>query len=251
MAETFSFADESGETLSQLAKLDTLVTVVDAERFLKDWNSEDDLRARKAALDAEDERSVADLLVEQIEFANVLVIGKIDLVEPSATSMLEAMLHHLNPDAKIVRALRGDIDVDVVLGTGLFDFEKAAASAGWMKQLRGERTPESEEYGVSSFVYQERIPFHPERFWSMLQDSELWSGVLRSKGFFWLATRMSAIGHWSQAGGSATCEGAGTWYAELANEEWPEEPEARAQIARTGRSRGAIADRSWCSSASI
>jgi len=235
VAETFSFPDESGEALSQLAKLDTLVTVVDAQSFLKDWTSEDDLRARNAALDEVDERSVADLLVEQIEFANVLVISKLDLVEPSAVSMLEAMLHHLNPDAKIVRALHGQVDLEAVLGTGLFDFEKAAASPGWMKELRGEHVPESEEYGVSSFVYQERVPFHPERFWGMLQDSEVWSGVLRSKGFFWLATRMSAIGHWSQAGGSATCEGAGTWYADLPHEDWPEEPEARVQIAEDWR----------------
>jgi len=230
VAETFTFEDEAGKSLSEVARLDTMVTVVDAKNFLADWQSGDDLRARKIALGDDDERSIADLLVEQIEFANVLVISKLDLVSPAETERLEGMLHHINPDARIVRAEHGRVPLDTVLGTGLFDFEKAAQAPGWLKELRGEHVPETVEYGIASFVYRARTPFHPERFWELLQDSETWDGVLRSKGFFWLASRMGVRGLWSQAGGSASCEGAGMWYAALPKDEWPEEEEARAQI---------------------
>ncbi len=230
VAETFTFEDEAGKSLSEVARLDTMVTVVDAKNFLADWQSEDDLRARKIALGDDDERSIADLLVEQIEFANVLVISKLDLVSPAEAERLEGMLHHINPDARIVRAEHGRVPLDTVLGTGLFDFEKAALAPGWLKELRGEHVPETVEYGISSFVYRARSPFHPERFWELLQDPGTWDGVLRSKGFFWLASRMDATGLWSQAGGSASCEGAGMWYAALPEDEWPDEDEARAQI---------------------
>jgi len=230
VAETFTFEDENGRSLSEIACLDTMVTVVDARNFLADWQCEDDLRARKIALGDEDERSVADLLVEQIEFANVLVLSKLDLVSPDDAERLESMLRHLNPEARIVRAAHGKVPLDAVLGTGLFDFEKAALSPGWMKELRGEHVPETVEYGISSFVYRARIPFHPARFWALLQEPSTWDGVLRSKGFFWLASRMNVTGLWSQAGGSASCEAAGMWYASLPKEEWPEDEEARAQI---------------------
>lgn len=230
VAETFTFEDEAGKSLSEIARLDTMVTVVDAKNFLADWQSEDDLRARKIALGDDDERSIADLLVEQIEFANVLVISKLDLVLPAAAERLEGMLHHLNPDARVVRAEHGKVPLDAVLGTGLFDFEKAAQAPGWLKELRGEHVPETVEYGISSFVYRARTPFHPERFWALLQDPQTWEGVLRSKGFFWLASRMDLMGLWSQAGGSGSCEAVGMWYATLPQEEWPEEEDARAQI---------------------
>jgi len=230
VAETFTFEDEAGKSLSEVARLDTMVTVVDAKNFLADWQSEDDLRARKIALGDDDERSIADLLVEQIEFANVLAISKLDLVSPAEAERLEGMLRHLNPDARIVRAEHGQVPLDAVLGTGLFDFEKAAQAPGWLKELRGEHVPETVEYGIASFVYRARTPFHPKRFWELLQDPDTWDGVLRSKGFFWLASRMDLTGLWSQAGGSASCEGAGTWYAALPEDEWPEEKEARAQI---------------------
>jgi len=230
VAETFTFEDESGNSLADVARLDTLVTVVDAKNFLGDWQSEDDLRARKVALGDDDERSVADLLVEQIEFANVLVISKLDLVSSDDVARLEGMLRHLNPEARVVHAERGKVPLDAVLATGLFDMEKAAQAPGWMKELRGEHVPETLEFGISSFVYRARIPFHPARFWALLQDPDTWPGVLRSKGFFWIATRMDVTGLWSQAGGSASCEAAGMWYAALPVEEWPEDPEARAQI---------------------
>lgn len=230
VAETFTFTDETGGSLADIARLDTMVTVVDARSFLADWQSEDDLRARDIALSEDDERSIADLLVEQIEFANVLVVSKPDLVSASELALLVDMLRHLNPEARITVAQHGKVPLEAVLGTHLFDFEKAAQSPGWLKELRGEHVPETAQHGIASFVYRARIPFHPQRFWALLQDAETWPGVMRSKGFFWLASRMSSTGLWSQAGGSASCEGAGIWYAALPPEEWPEEAEAQATI---------------------
>jgi G3E family GTPase len=230
VAETFTFADEAGQSLSEFATLDTMVTVVDAKNFLADWKSEDDLRARKIALSEEDERSIADLLVEQIEFANVLVISKLDLVSPMDGSRLESMLRHLNPQARIVHADHGNVPLKAVLGTRSFDFEQAATSPGWLKELRGEHTPETEEYGISSFVYRARTPFHPARFWALLDDPKFWGRMLRSKGFFWLASRMDVVGLWSHAGGTANCESAGVWYATLPEKEWPTDDETRGQL---------------------
>lgn len=232
VAETFTFEDASGRSLGDVARLDTMVTVVDAKNFLADWQSEEDLRARRAALGEDDQRSVADLLVEQVEFANVLVLSKLDLVTPEDADRLEGVLHHLNPGARIVRADRGAVPLGAVLGTGLFDFEVAARSPGWLKELRGEHVPETVEYGISSFVYRARVPFHPHRFWALLQDPATWDGVLRSKGFFWLATRMDVSGLWSHAGGSASCEPAGMWAAALPEEERAEDGEARAELSR-------------------
>jgi G3E family GTPase len=229
VAETFTFEDEASKSnLSDVARLDTMVTVVDARSFLDDWQSEDDLRARKAALSDDDERTVADLLVEQVEFANVIVINKIDLVSGEEVARLEAMLRHLNPEATILLSERGRVSPHAILDTGLFDFEKAALAPGWMKEMRGEHVPETEEFGISSFVYRARRPFHPQRFWDFLHSG--WDGVVRSKGFFWLATRMDVTGNWSHAGGSASAEPAGVWYATLPRREWPDDPETRRQI---------------------
>jgi G3E family GTPase len=230
VAETFTFADDTGKTLSEVARLDTMVTVVDAKNFLADWNSDDDLRARQLALGDDDERTVADLLVEQIEFANVLVLNKLDLVSSDDANRLERILHSLNPGARQVRADHGRVPLEEVLGTGRFDFEQAAQSPGWLAELRGEHVSESEEYGITSFAYRARVPFHPARFWALLQDQESWRGVLRSKGFFWLASRMNITGLWSQAGGAANCHAAGIWYAALPREDWPDDPESVAQI---------------------
>ncbi|MEY4544720.1 MAG: hypothetical protein RL685_915 [Pseudomonadota bacterium] len=230
VAETFTFQDGQGRALSDVARLDTLVTVVDARNFPKDWQSEDDLRSRRLALGEEDERSISDLLVEQVEFANVIVLSKVDLVPLEDLERLEAILHHLNPGARLIRADHGQVPLDAVLGTGLFDFDTAARAPGWLSELRGEHVPESVEYGVSSFVYRARRPFHPDRFSALLEDQATWTGVLRSKGFFWLASRMDVVGVWSQAGGSAVHEPAGPWYAAVPPLEWPDEPEARAQI---------------------
>lgn len=232
VAETFAFEDpETGRRLEEIARLDTMVTVVDAQRFLEDWASEDELREREVGLrDEEDERTVADLLVEQVEFANVIVLNKLDLVDEDEAGRLEGMIRHLNPGARILRATRGKVDLREILGTGRFDFEEAARSPGWMRELRGEHVPETEEYGIGSFVYRARRPFHPRRFWDVIHDPGTWDGVLRSKGFFWLASRMEITGTWSQAGGSASYEAAGVWYAALPREEWPEDGETRATI---------------------
>ena len=230
VAELFTFEDEHGESLADVARLDTLVTVVDAESFLSDWQSEDDLRARGAAVDEGDERSVSDLLVEQIEFANVLVLSKLDRVSAEDASLIQALLRQLNPEAQIVAVPQGAVPVDAVMGTGLFDFEQTEQAPGWLAALRGEPAPADEEHGLGSFVYRARVPFHPQRFWDLLSDTATWSGVLRSKGFFWLATRMAVSGLWSHAGGSAMCEAAGSWYAALPPAQWPEEPEQAEQI---------------------
>ncbi|MGK3999000.1 zinc metallochaperone GTPase ZigA [Sorangium sp. So ce1024] len=232
VAETFTFEDPAtGKRLSEIARLDTLVTVVDAQRFLSDWTSADDLRARRAALDIDDERTVADLLVEQVEFANVLVLNKTDLVGDDEVERLTAMLRHLNPGARVIRACHGQVDPRAILGTGLFDFEEAARSPGWMRELRGEHVPETEAYGIESFVYRAARPMHPERLWDFLHGATAWDGVLRSKGFFWLATRMDITGAWSQAGGAASFEAAGRWYASLPEDQRPEDEEERAAVA--------------------
>ncbi|WP_434384485.1 zinc metallochaperone GTPase ZigA [Melittangium boletus] len=233
VAETFTFEAEDGQSLSRVARLDTLVTVVDAKNFLADWRSEEDLRARKLGLGEEDERTVADLLVEQVEFANVLVVSKGDLVTPEDSARLEALLRHLNPDARIHPAHRGHLPLAAILDTRLFDMERAAQAPGWLQRMRDEVVSERDTYGVTSFVYRARRPFHPGRFWTLLyEDGALWTNVLRSKGFFWLASRMEETGLWSQAGGAATCEYAGPWYATPTAQEWREDPELRAQVER-------------------
>jgi G3E family GTPase len=230
VAETFTFEDERGEGLGDVARLDTLVTVVDAERFLQDWQSEDELSTRQLQVDEGDERSVSDLLVEQIEFANVLVLSKVDRVSEEEAERIEALLHQLNPEARISRAVHGELPAQAALHTGLFDFEQTEQAAGWIAALRGEPAEPNEEHGLASFVYRARLPFHPQRLWDLLGDAATWQGVLRSKGFFWLASRMGISGLWSHAGGSAMCDGTGPWYAALPESEWPEDPEDCEQI---------------------
>lgn len=236
VAATFSYRDADGRSLSDVARLDTMVTVVDAAAFLEDYAAADDLRARGLALDAEDDRTVVDLLIEQVEFADVLVVTKGDLVAPTAVARLEAILHHLNPRAEIVRAAHGRVDVTALLDTGRFDEVAAAAAPGWARELRGDHTPETEAYGIRSFVYRAERPFHPARFRDLL-DRE-WPGVLRSKGFFWLATRMDWVGAWSQAGGACRTSAAGPWWAAVPEDAWPEDPAIRARLAR-------LTERTW------
>jgi G3E family GTPase len=230
VAEAFTFEDEHGEGLAEVARLDTLVSVVDAESFLADWQSEDELATRQLALDVDDPRSVSDLLVAQIEFANVLVLSKVDRVSAEHAERIEALLAQLNPSARIVRAEHGELAVAAVVNTGLFDYEEAEQAPGWIAALQGEPAPADEKHGLHSFVYRARVPFHPERFWALIGDADTWTCVLRSKGFFWLASRMDVSGLWSHAGGSAMCEGTGPWYAALPDSEWPDEPEQREQI---------------------
>ena len=212
VAMTFSFADQYGESLSELAELDTMVTVVDGKHFLNDYASEGELKERKLAVSEQDQRTIVDLLIDQIEFANVIVINKIDLISSQEVAQLEGILHHLNPDAKILTSQHGQLPLKEILNTKSFNLQKAARSAGWIKELMGVHTPETEEYGISSFVYRARKPFHPGRLHSFL-ESKAMHGVLRSKGWLWLVTRPEFVAAWAQAGKITTITPTGHWYS--------------------------------------
>ncbi|MGD2119687.1 MAG: zinc metallochaperone GTPase ZigA [Chromatiales bacterium] len=229
VAETFTFRDEEGISLSDIARLDTMVTVVDAVNFSVDLDQADSLQARGESLGEEDVRTVSDLLIDQVEFADVIIINKIDLISAAERERLEHALRQLNRHAEIIYASFGQVPLEQIIDTGRFDFERAARSPGWLAEIRGEHTPETEEYGIGSFVYRARRPFHPARFAQALKTE--WPGnVLRSKGFFWLASRPDAAGEWSQAGGIVRQGPAGIWWAAAPEEHWPQEPEYRARI---------------------
>ena len=228
VAETFTFTDEQGRSLSDVARLDTMVTVVDACNFLRDYGSRDSLSERGESLGEEDERSVVDLLVEQVEFCDVIVLNKVDLVSEEERRDLAAILHKLNPRARIVETQFGRVPLENVLDTGLFNFEQAAQAPGWLQELRGTHTPETEEYGISSFVYRARRPFHPERLWQAMHRE--WPGVLRSKGYFWLASRMELAGEWALAGSVRRHGPAGLWWAAVDRSQWPQDEASRERI---------------------
>jgi G3E family GTPase len=209
VAATFSFRDENGRALEDVAELDTMVTVVDASAFRRDLDEAADLSERGLAAGEEDERTIADLLIDQVEFANVIVLNKADLVTPEALAELEAIITHLNPDAHIVKAERGRVPLSQLLGTGLYDVEAAAEMPGWIKELKGDHVPETLEYGISSFVYRATRPFHPERLMPVVVQG--FDGCVRSKGFLWLATRPDIAGNWAVAGGSLDITPAGFW----------------------------------------
>ncbi|MFN3325674.1 MAG: zinc metallochaperone GTPase ZigA [Bryobacteraceae bacterium] len=230
VAATFSFEDESGASLGQLARLDTMVTVVDGEKFLEEMDSYDILAERGIGLDEEDERNVSDLLIDQVEFANVLVLNKTDRMTPEQIGRLRELLKRLNPDARVLESTYGRVPLTSLLNTGLYDEGKAAVTPGWLKEIQGIHTPESEEYGIASFVFRARRPFHPQRLWDALNQG--WDGVLRAKGFCWLATKHDVIGSYSQAGNCVTLEPQALWYAAQPREQWPDEPEQIAAIER-------------------
>ncbi|QDS36501.1 GTP-binding protein [Brevibacillus brevis] len=219
VAQTFTYVDEeNGINLSSMCRLDTMVTVVDAYRFWHDFSSGENLLDRGQAVGEEDTREVADLLIDQIEFCDVLILNKCDRVAPDDLIQLEAILRKLQPNARFIRAVRGQVDPQEILNTNLFDFETASQSAGWIAELQKEvHTPETDEYGISSFVYRGRRPFHPARFEKWLED---WpEEVVRAKGFFWLATRNDVAMSLSQAGPSIEIGTAGYWTAALSAEE--------------------------------
>jgi len=221
VAETFTFADEQGVSLSDISTLDTMVTVVDAVNFLNDYDEAQSLKEKGEHLGDEDERSVADLLVDQVEFADVILISKTDLVDMSEQERLIAILKTLNTAASIIPIKNGQVNLDQVLNTGLFDFEKAQQAPGWLKEMRGEHVPETEEYGIGSFSYVARKPFHPEKFYQFLHNTQQHGKLIRSKGYFWLATRPEFAGQWSQAGGIARYGFGGMFWKSVPKENWP------------------------------
>ena len=230
VAETFTFADEDGVSLSDVADLDTMVTVVDAVNFLNDYDEAKYLQDTGESLGEEDERSVADLLVDQVEFADVILISKTDLVSASDIERLTAILKTLNTDANIVPIAHGQVNIDDVLSTGLFDFERAQQAPGWLKEMRGEHVPETEEYGIGSFTYEARRPFHPQKFHQFLHSTDKYGKLIRSKGYFWLASRPEFAGQWSQAGGIARYGFAGMFWKAIPKNNWPTDEEYLASI---------------------
>ncbi len=233
VAETFTFADENGVSLSDVADLDTMVTVVDAVNFMNDYDQAKYLQDTGESLGEEDERSVADLLVDQVEFADVILISKTDLVSSDDIERLTAILKTLNTDAKIVPISQGQVNIDEVLNTGLFDFERAQQAPGWLKEMRGEHVPETEEYGIGSFTYEARRPFHPEKFHEFLHGTDKYGKLIRSKGYFWLASRPEFAGQWSQAGGIARYGFAGMFWKAIPEKNWPTDEEYLASIKKS------------------
>ncbi len=225
VAATFEFRDEKGNSLSDVARLDTMVTVVDAANLLKDYASSDFLRDRGESLGEDDERTLVDLLVEQIEFADVVVLNKISTASKEERDLAHKVIRSLNPDARIEEVDFGEVSLDAILDTKLFDFNKAHEHPLWYKELHGfaSHTPETEEYGVRSFVYRARRPFDPERFQSFIDKG--WPGIVRAKGFFWLATRPDFVGEISQAGALVRTGKRGRWWSSVPKQYWPAEPE--------------------------
>jgi G3E family GTPase len=218
IAQTFSYQDENnGIDLSRISRLDTLVTVIDCLNFVQDYSSIETLKDRQMTDMQDDYRTIVNLLTDQIEFANVIILNKTDLVSPQKVGMLKQMIKKLNAEAVILESSFGKVPLNHIINTGLFDFDKTSQSAGWIAELEkgpGNHVPETEEYGISSFVYRSRKPFHPQRFWNYLNDE--WHGsIVRSKGLFWLASRPDTAMNWSQAGGSLRAERAGVWWCSM------------------------------------
>ena len=219
VAQTFTFVDEeNGIDLSEFSYIDTMVTVVDAFNFFKDFGSPETLMDRDMTDIEDDHRTIVNLLTDQIEFANVIILNKTDLVSKQDLGVLKAAVQKLNPSAKIIESSYSKVNPSDILNTGLFDFEEAEQSAGWIEELnKEEHTPETEEYGISSFVYRSRMPFDPERFMSFIQN-EFPNNVIRSKGMFWLASRPEQALIWGQAGGSLKADSAGVWWSSMSFE---------------------------------
>lgn len=230
IAETFTFRDEQGQSLADIARLDTMVTVVDGLNFLADFQAAESLASRGEILGEEDERSITDLLIEQIEFADVLLISKIDLISSSEREELMAILKRLNANAEIIPMVMGEVPLEKILNTHRFDFDRAATAPGWLQELRGEHVPETDEYGIASTAYRARRPFHPQRFFDFINQTWVNGKLLRSKGFFWLASKPTDAGSWSQAGGLMRHGFAGRWWRFVPKNQWPQDQESTAAI---------------------
>ncbi|MDI5937772.1 MULTISPECIES: GTP-binding protein [Micromonospora] len=228
VAATFAFGVEGGQVLDDLARLDTTVTVVDAAGLLAMIEAGESLEARGLAAYEGDDRGIADLLVDQIEFADVLVVNKTDLVGAADLKVVEALLTRLNPAARQVRAVHGRVPPAEVLDTGRFDLERAETAPGWVAELNGGHVPETEEYGISSIVFRDHRPFHPQRLWRLFAEGVDGYGVVRSKGFLWLASRPDVQALWSQAGPTGRCDPLGV--PVVASGQWPQDPDERAEL---------------------
>ncbi len=225
VAQTFSFVDEeNGIDLSRWSYVDTMVTVVDAFNFFKDFGSPETLEDRNLTDIEGDDRTIVNLLIDQIEFANVIVLNKTDLVTKENLGVLKAAIHKLNPSAKIIESTFSKVELKEILDTKLFDFDEAQESAGWIEELnKSEHTPETEEFGIGSFVYRSRRPLHPDRFWNYV-NNEWDASIIRSKGMFWLASRPDSALAWSQAGGSLRAEPVGVWWSSMSKLERNQHP---------------------------
>jgi len=224
VAATFDFRSEDGESLSDVAMLDTMVTVVDAVNLLKNYSSTVFLEDRGESLGEGDRRTLVDLLIEQIEFADVIVLNKIDAASPGQRDAARMIIRALNPEADVIETSFSNAPLERLLNTGRFDFERAQQHPLWFKELYGfaDHRPETEEYGVGNFVYRARRPFDPTKFHQFLSES--WAGVIRAKGHFWIATRPQWLGELSQAGAIVRTEGLGFWWANVPADRWPNDP---------------------------
>ncbi len=225
VAETFFFRDERGSALEDVARLDTMVTVVDAYNFRRDYASPDRLPHRKLEVEEGDQRSIVNLLIDQVEFADVIVLNKIDLVDEAEKEQVVAMIKGLNGRARIVECSKGSVTMSDILDTGMFSYDEASQTPDWLKAIYEEPMPETEEYGIRNFIYEARRPFHPHRLQEFLRKQ--WPGVVRAKGFFWLATRMEQCGLLSVAGAQVEAEPVGKWFAAVQRENWPQDAESR------------------------
>ena len=231
VAATFEFRDEQGVSLSDVARLDTMVTVVDAVNLLKDYSSHDFLSDRGETLGEEDDRTLVHLLTDQIEFADVVILNKVADAEPHEVDAARKVIRSLNADARIIETNHSDVPASEVLDTGLFDFEKAHLHPMWVKELYGfaDHVPETEEYGVTSYVYRARQPFQPEAIYALLNGPL--PGVIRAKGHFWIATRPRWVAEFSLAGALSSVRPLGAWWAAVPREHWPDDETARASLA--------------------
>ena len=228
VAETFFFENELGSSLEDVSRLDTMATVVDAANFERDFGSPEKLRDRGQEVGPDDERTIIDLLVDQIEFADVILLNKVDAVDDPTRARILSGIKAINSRAELIESSFGKVEPRAILNTGRFDMHSAEQMPDWLKLIQNEPVSEIEEYGISHFVYRARLPFHPERLqrW-MAQD---WPGVIRSKGFFWLATRMNYVGLWSSAGTQTNVELAGKWFASVPREHWPDDEDEIALV---------------------
>lgn len=232
VAETFTFTDEEGRSLSDLARIDCMVTVVDAPNFLRDYSTRENLKDRGQSLGEEDERTIVDLLTDQIEFANVIVINKTDCVTAEELLVVKGSVLALNPKARVIESRFGEVAPSTILNTGLYSQQEAENAPGWLDSLV-HHTPETEEYGIGNFIYSRRRPFHPERFHRLLAQG--WPGVIRSKGLFWLASRPDHAGFWSQAGAIARNQCAGRFWAAVPEEQRPSDADSVGARAKSWR----------------